>query len=97
MANSLCNRSGLESKSFISLKKTRVSYDNCQTTYVHYRFMSSEFMGERHVHFEDGFHSHHGLVIDDFPSWMSNAYQRRLMQTSTNDCGVSVGDLMIMA
>lgn len=98
LASSVSNTVQSVSKSLGLLKKIPVSNANSQTTSVLYnRRLSSEPVGERHVHFEDDFHSHYGPVIDGFPSWVSNANRRRLLQTSTDDGGISAGALVVVA
>lgn len=97
LASSVSTMSRSVSKSLGLLKKIPVSNDNSQTTSVHNRRLSSELMGERHVRFDDDFHSHYGPVIDGFPSWISNANRRRLLQTSTDNGGISAGDLVVVA
>lgn len=97
LASSVSTTSRSVSNSLGLLKKIPVSNDNSQTTSVHNRRLSSELMGERHVRFDDDFHSHYGPVIDGFPSWISNANRRRLLQTSTDNGGISAGDLVVVA
>lgn len=97
LASSVSTTSRSVSNSLGLLKKIPVSNDNSQPTSVHNRRLSSELMGERHVRFDDDFHSHYGPVIDGFPSWISNANRRRLLQTSTDNGGISAGDLVVVA
>lgn len=97
VASSVSNTSRSVSKSLRFLRNIPVSEGNPQKRYVHNRLLSSELMGDRHVRFEDDFNSHYGPVNDGFPSWISYANRRRLLQTSSDDGGILADGIVTVA
>lgn len=93
LAKSVSNTWQSVSKSLRLLRKIPLSDgNNPQKRKVHNRLL-----GERHVHFQDNFNSHYGPIENGFPSWMSNANRRRLLQTSPNDGGISEDGIVTVA